>query len=362
MAIFSTESNIELSNTFESLLNRVASNMELILNTDIDRYSKLSGNQFEDLAFDIFVKESIGTPFENTLYHTADRDFPDIVAMDVFGVEVKATKKDDWTSIGNSILESSRVQSVEKIYILFGKLGGIPQVKYRDYESCLKGISVTHYPRYQIDMQLPEGESIFEKIGIPYDTLRKKDNPVSSIRNYYKSKLNQGESLWWIGDKEDDIKTFSPIIKNYANLSITEKKLIKADLMIMFPVIFSPRSTSKYKDIPAYLASRHGVVCSNIRDIFSAGGRETIIYNNIEIDVPQVVLNMLESKKEILSIFSNISEELLSEYWHNRNINTPPINEWLDQIHLEIGPLFMDQYTYISIREVFNNWRVSCKQ
>lgn len=171
MAIFSTESNIELSNTFESLLNRVASNMELILNTDIDRYSKLSGNQFEDLAFDIFVKESIGTPFENTLYHTADRDFPDIVAMDVFGVEVKATKKDDWTSIGNSILESSRVQSVEKIYILFGKLGGIPQVKYRDYESCLKGISVTHYPRYQIDMQLPEGESIFEKIGIPYDTL-----------------------------------------------------------------------------------------------------------------------------------------------------------------------------------------------
>ena len=66
--------------------------------------------------------------------------FPDI-ALGEYGVEVKFTLADTWKSIANSIQESQRVQSVKYIYIVFGKMGGKPEVRWGDYEksgsSCI---------------------------------------------------------------------------------------------------------------------------------------------------------------------------------------------------------------------------------
>lgn len=357
MAIFSTLSDIDYSEDFKRLISKVSLSIEKDIQSDVSKYSKYTGNQFEELAFLHFISNSEGTPFEGTIYHTADRDFPDIVARNVFGVEVKATKKDDWTSIGNSILESSRIKSVEKIYLLFGKLGGIPKVKYREYEKCLRGVSVTHYPRYQIDMNLAEGESIFDKIGIEYNTLRRKKDPVEDIRLFYRSQMGAGESLWWIGDSVDDIQHFDPVIKNYSNLTIDEKKSIKANLMVVFPAIFSRMSTQKYRDIPAYLASRHGVVCSNVRDIFSAGGKVSISYKSTTFTIPQVIYNMLESKEYILSSFRSISEQTLQEYWVDRDCTKAPLKDWLCRVDTQVGVLYADNSPVsIKVSELFEHW------
>ncbi len=149
--------------------------------SSVDQYGhpeRISGNEFEEIVYENARSCARATKLDGEIIHTADREFPDIIAADYYGIEVKATKKDDWTSIGNSVLESSRISSVEKIYLFFGKLGGNPDIKYRDYEACLKGISVTHYPRYQIDMNLPNGDSIFDKMNIPYDDLRHMNNPI----------------------------------------------------------------------------------------------------------------------------------------------------------------------------------------
>ena len=56
-----------------------------------------------------------------------DQAFPDI-AIDQYGIEVKFTTNDTWRSVANSVLESNRVNGIEKIYIVFGKMGGIPNV------------------------------------------------------------------------------------------------------------------------------------------------------------------------------------------------------------------------------------------
>ena len=79
--------------------------------------------------------------------------FPDIIAEKYYGVEVKSTKENHWTSTGSSIVESTRDKNVENIYMLFGKLGGkTAEFKCRPYEDCLSDIAVTHSPRYLINM------------------------------------------------------------------------------------------------------------------------------------------------------------------------------------------------------------------
>ena len=50
--------------------------------------------------------------------------FPDIKANG-FGVEVKYTTHDTWLAVGNSIFEGMRDPSVEMIYVVYGKAGGV---------------------------------------------------------------------------------------------------------------------------------------------------------------------------------------------------------------------------------------------
>ena len=61
------------------------------------------------------------------------------------------------------------------------QLGSPIEFRARAYEECLSEVVVTHSPRYLIDMNLEKGKTIFDKINISYDTLRKKQNPIKPI-------------------------------------------------------------------------------------------------------------------------------------------------------------------------------------
>ena len=304
------ESEKLLSDTRNALLTALS-----IIPTGIN---KISGNEFESMVYEEAKGCAKGTKFEDELVHTADREFPDIVAADYYGIEVKATKNDSWTSIGNSVLESSRVVGVEKIYMFFGKLGGKPDIRYRNYEECLKGISVTHYPRYQIDMNLPKGNSIFEKMDVPYDTVRNMDNPIKVIRNYYKTQMSEGDSLWWIDDDGDNIPALSPVIRNYSTLSAKEKDSIVASIMAFFPEVFKQNAPKKYERIPAFLVSQYGVVCQNVRDLFSAGGQVELKYNGEKVFVPQVVSRVSGLANGIKKRIEGKTKEELENLWGHK--------------------------------------------
>lgn len=51
--------------------------------------------------------------------------------------------------IGGSVAEGTRVEDVEHIFILFGKLHKPVEFRTRRYEECLCDIAVTHSPRYK---------------------------------------------------------------------------------------------------------------------------------------------------------------------------------------------------------------------
>ena len=223
--------------------------------------------------YEALTRAAYRTPFEGSIQLVSGAAFPDIVANNYYGVEVKSTNKNHWRSIGSSILESTRIQSVERIFLTFGKLGAPVEFRSRPYEECLYGSSVTHYPRYQIDMELRPGETIFDKMGVPYDVLRKMNNPVELVSRYYKSQLKPGESLWRADTGNIEEESAPPTVKLWTALSADMKEVLTVQGYALFPEVLQSGSPKKYNRYALWLVTKQGVVNTNIRDSFSAGGK-----------------------------------------------------------------------------------------
>lgn len=309
----------------KDFINLLKKSRELMLNFLAGK-KNISPTYFETIVFEQTREAANGTAFEGTVKQTGTYAFPDIVANKYFGVEVKMTANDHWISTGNSVLESSRIEDVERIYIMFGKFGGKLDIRYRLYQECLPEISVTHSPRYRINMDLPLGKSIFDKIGIDYDTLRKDHNSIQKIKNYYRSLLKEGEELWWI-DQDGDDKATSPIIKPFRSLSNKEKENFVVEAMILFPEMFG-NSTTKFERAAAYLIAEYNAVSANLRDLFTAGGQVELKVKGKSVLVPQLAHRLHFRAKAIEKKIQTIDAKKLTFYWRSDKLEKDRLNQW----------------------------------
>jgi len=306
-----------------------------------------SPTKFEEDVYSEMRKAARKTEFEGYVELTGTHAFPDIIAKRYFGVEVKMTQSDKWQSSGNSVLESTRIEEVERIFLFFGKFGGKFDIKYRLYQECLFDISVTHSPRYKIDMDLPVGTSIFDKMGTDYGRLRKSDNPIKKVKNYYRGQLGEGEELWWI-DEQSEIEA-SAIIKPYRNLNDEEKGTFFIDTIILFPEMFS-NSTVKFERPAAYLITTFNAVSSNLRDVYTAGGQVKIKVKNDKILVPKIIYHLYINAEKIRNRIKEINDETLKYYWRVDTIQEDKLGQWGDLLS-EKAVKFDDKY---SVFDVFN--------
>lgn len=302
------------------------------LNTDSKKnekeYLKLLGNKLEDKIFDVMSNMAIGTPFENSIELISGQKFPDIIAKKFYGVEVKSTKQNHWRTTGNSVLESTRVEGIERIFMMFGKIFSPIEFKCRPYEDCLSEVVVTHSPRYLIDMDLTEGKTIFDKINIPYDTLRKETNPIKPITEYYRQFLKPGEEVWWLD--QDETQSSSLIIKLWNNLTATQKKNYLAKAMALFPTIFSNKS-SKFNQVAVWLVNTHSIVCPNMRDLFTAGGTGTVLWGNQKYDeIPKVIVKMINILDDVFEALQSFDNQTLENNWDSQCKDK--LNDWIDLV------------------------------
>jgi hypothetical protein len=313
---------------FESLLNDTVATLSSESKKKEEKYLALLASKLENEVVDIMKEQAIGTEFENSIELVSGQKFPDIIANKFYGVEVKTTKLNHWTTTGNSVLEGTRVEGIERIFMLFGKMVLPIEFRCKPYEDCLSDIVVTHSPRYLVNMELSKGETIFDKLKIPYDTLRTAPNPIKHITDYYRKFLKHGEEVWWLD--QDESKSTGLIIRLWNNLSATERRDLVLKSMIFFPEIFS-NQTDKFNRIGVWLVNSHGIVCPNVRDMFSAGGQGNIIYNNkVYYNIPKILINMTSSLTEIKEFIneSGIGELIL--YWNTKTSN--PHKTWVDLI------------------------------
>ncbi len=326
--MIAVQTNVPPVEEFSSLMRRT----DDFLNQDAFKrqnfYSKLQPDSLEEIVTDALKGCAKNTPFEDKIRLVSGASFPDIVARDYYGIEVKSTNKNKWVSTGSSILESTRVRSVERIFLTFGKLGKPVSFKSRPYEECLSGIAVTHYPRYQIDMNLSKGETIFDKMSIPYDTFRKMENPIAPVSKYYKKLLKPGQSLWW---SQNEIVS-PPILRLWNTLSEEEKKRYTATGFALFPEVFSQRSAQQYHRYVLWLATHCSIIIPNVRDLFSAGGKVRPVLQNVIKSASAIFgkVNILSSI--ICSAILSFDEEILKEAWGVSKIQRHRIEQWIELV------------------------------
>ena len=341
-------------NEFKQLMMKTDNLLNLEAIGKESYYKDRNGTKLEKDVYDALIRCSKNSPFEGTIQLVSGSAFPDIIANKFYGVEVKSTNKNHWKSIGSSILESTRDKNVERIFLTFGKLSSPVAFKSKPYEECLSGISVTHYPRYQIDMELNKGETIFDKMGISYDELRKMDNPVEPVSRYYKQKLKPGESLWWANSNVEE--TTAPItVRLWNTLTQSEKIFYTIHGYILFPEILS-NSNIKYQRYALWLATNCGIINTNIRDQFSAGGCVDIITSNgILKKVPAIFGRINRYKDLILETLLSEDESILKEYWKQIEIDENRLLQWCHLASNFAGTNKEMAITYLNIlKSIFN--------
>jgi hypothetical protein len=322
---------------FNLLLDKSLTQLNAQAKKSPKEISLLMGNKLEPFIKEIIEENAIGTIFENSIELISGQKFPDIIANKFYGIEVKSTTQNHWKTTGNSVLESTRVEGVERIHMLFGKLGTPIEFRCRPYEECLSEVVVTHSPRYLIDMNLEKGATIFDKMDTQYDVLRNQTNPIKNIIEYYKSKLKPGEDVWWMGD--DNSKSSSFIIRIWKNLNPEEKHKLKIKALAFFPELLSNNS-DKFGRLAIWLVTNEGVVCPNIRDVFTAGGKtDLILRRETYKNVPRIFSTLIENIPDIFNIILNTSTLELSEHWNAKINEKNKMSCWIDLVSKEANKI-----------------------
>lgn len=255
--------------------------------------------------------------------------FPDI-AFGEYGVEVKFTLNDSWRSIGNSVQETQRVESVKRIYIVFCKMGGSTEVRWRPYEECIVHVRTSHVPRFEIDMEADR--SLFDLMGVSYNNFSglPMHEKMRYVRDYARSRLKKGERLWWLEDGHSKAHSLPIQARLYTSLSSEEKYNLRAEAAILCPIIVkSGQVRNKYDDVVLYLLTYHGVLCHQARDLFFAGSvanPSNGVRGGLYI---QRALKILEPWMR--SAAKRMDDALFVEYWGESVLPEHRIRRWLEK-------------------------------
>lgn len=285
------------------------------------------------LAFEIRVREVLANLARGRYeidFNPHPQAFPDI-EIGKYGVEVKFTLSDTWRSVANSILETQRIENVKYIYIVFGKMGGSPEVRWAEYEKSVIHVRTSHVPRFEIEIGRAGKVSLFDEIGISYDEFR--CLPMRKKMEYiraYARKIHPDGRLWWIEDKDEEPHTTPAQVRLYINLNQEEKLRLRAEAALLCPgIVRSGRAKNKYDDVVLYLLTYHGVLCHQARDLFSAGSVANPGNDDDGGLYIERALKLLETHMKDAA--SRIDGGLFVEYWGEDVRPEDRIRRWLEK-------------------------------
>lgn len=289
--------------------------------------------QFEDRVREVLDKLTISDVTFKIDYNPHPQAFPDI-AMGEYGVEVKFTLQDTWRCIANSVLETQRIDDVKHIYIVYGKMGGVPEVRWSEWEESVIHVRTSHVPRFEIEIpnKAHQRDSLFQQMGVKYDDFRKlqMQEKMKYIRAYAR-KIHPDGRLWWVEDKEAGEQHTTPVeARLYTNLTMEEKKRLRAEAALLCPsIVKSGRSRNKYDDMVLYLLTYHGVLCHQARDLFSAGSVANPKNDDNGGLYIERALKLIES--EMIEAAKRMDDALFVEYWGESVPPVDRIRRWLEK-------------------------------
>lgn len=277
----------------DSLMKKSSDDLKKIKDTDFETYV------FNELETEIKkIKNITVVP----IYEKNSHKFPDI-GCGIFGIEVKTVESDKWVCAGNSIMEGTAREGVEKIYVFFLKKGATPDIKYKKYEECISDIITTHSPRYEINMNIPLSETVFKNLDITYANYRKSTEKIKILREYYRENNQQ---IWWLDEKTGE--STSPLeMKSFSKLSKSVRDSYLVEIFSLFPEVFS----SDFDGPVAHLVSKYSVYSKNFRDEISAGGKVWLVWKDVgEYWISRIFFNFWQLKPKIFTYLQNNRKEV----------------------------------------------------
>jgi hypothetical protein len=271
----------------------------------------LTAKSFEDRVRDILQGEL--QRHGHRIKDFSPQDFPDIV-VDNWGVEVKHTREDRWRSVGNSVFEGHRGQEVDRVFLVFAKMGGVPEVKWAPYEDSIVHVRTSHRPRYEVEIDTTV--HLFDQMGVTYADFRRLSeiDKMRHIREYARSRLGPGEHLWWLGDDPENPHTLPLAPELYTKLDRKKKRQLRAEATFLCPeIVGSGRSKTKYNEVALYLLTYRGVLASQARDMFSAGS--VADPGNKQRGGNYIRRAILLLEEEIIQAAEELDSKLIEEYW-----------------------------------------------
>lgn len=309
---------------FEEVLNTAAGRL-----TDRMRLQQVCRDpkEFEELVLNE-LKELCGDTDKSANPTYGPHAFPDVL-VNGFGVEVKHTIKDSWLAVGNSIFEGQRDKSARKIYVVYGKMGGWPEVRWKQYEHCISHVRISHAPRFVIEMERPT--EYFRRLGIEYEQFCDLSpvNKMEYVRQYARDNLRQGEQLWWLESLEEQTHSLPIAVQVYRDLPDNRKRQLRAEATLLVPeVVKSGSARGKYDRAALYFIIHHGVLTPQVRDLFTAGsvgarqGRREHKY---------IVAATQDIEPEMLRAARELDDSLFVEYWGHSCRPQDRIKVWLEK-------------------------------
>lgn len=258
--------------------------------------------------------------------------FPD-VPIGEYGVEVKFTLKDTWRSVANSIQEKNKADGVQHIYVIFGKMGGIPDVKWQLYEDSVIHVRTSHVPRFEVEIE-SDRPSLFEGFGISYAEFADLDmhEKMEYIRKYARNRLKEGERLWWIEDIDAVDSHDLPLeVRLYTSLPQEEKIRLRAEAALVSPrIVCSGRAKHKYDNAVLYLITYRGVLCHQARDLFSAGSVANSAEDYRGGNYVEKSLKLIEHEIEKAAL--EMDDALIVEYWGESVPTEKRLEYWIKML------------------------------
>lgn len=256
--------------------------------------------------------------------------FPDI-SVGKFGVEVKYSEKDSWRNVANSISEGLRDWDVEKIFVMYCKMGGVPDIRFRPYEDVVMHVRTSHVPRFELDMITEQ--NIFQQFGLPYVEFAKlgMGDKMNFVRQYARSRLQKGERLWWLDGGEASPHTLPTQVRLYINLTQPEKRKLRAESAVLCPqIVKGSRTKHKYDDVAIYLLTYHGVLVSQVRDLFSAGS--VALRSDAKRGGNYILRALVDLEPELKEALVSIEDRLIEEYWGQAVEPIDRMGFWLNKL------------------------------
>ena len=242
----------------------------------------------------------------DSIKHLGGRAFPDVVIEGTrIGIELKGSQRGGAIT-GNSIYSGSMVEELEKVYLLFWIDDRSPKLGFRDYFDCVFDAKVTHSPRFALQVDLPEGGSMFGKgskqLGFEAaDWLSGDSEYVERIVVEIRRRALEREEIpWWVVADSDEmgaveIDSHGGLggLRSLNGIGRAASFSLQKTLFLGFPEVLSGGSAAHSIAI-GWAISQKSVIIN--RDVFSAGGKRAIGLSHLGVNpkLPGVFSNCAE--------------------------------------------------------------------